>query len=422
MDKIRIQGGHALRGTVQISGSKNAALPVLISSLVSEGNCRFSNVPILQDIQTTFKLLESMGAVVDRSQFHSQNKVEISCKNIDKLEAPYELVKTMRASIVVLGPLLARFGYAKVSQPGGCAIGARPVDFHLKGLEKLGTEIELDAGYIIAKAKKLKGARVKFEFPSVGATENLMMAAALAQGETLLENSACEPEIQDLASVLRKMGVKIEGDGTPNIQIQGCSTLKGVDHEVMADRIEAGTYLAAGLATGGSVTALGIQPKDLESVLAKFEEAGALVKRAENSIEVISQGRPKPVKIVTEPFPGFPTDMQAQFMALCCFADGVSTISETIFENRFMHVPELQRMGADIWIRGNIATVTGKSILKAAPVMATDLRASASLIVAGLAAAGETTVDRIYHLDRGYEKLEQKLNQLGAVVHREKGN
>jgi UDP-N-acetylglucosamine 1-carboxyvinyltransferase len=327
----------------------------------------------------------------------------------------------MRASVVVLGPLLARFGKAKVSMPGGCAIGARPINFHLTGLEKLGAHIELEGGYVIASAKKLRGARVGFEFPSVGATENVMMAAVLAEGESVLENCAKEPEIIDLARTLRAMGAKLEGEGTEVIRIQGTPSLHGCDYEVMGDRIETGTFLAAGIATRGDVRVEGLAPEFLESVLLKFEDAGAQVIREKNAIRVKASGRPRSTDITTLPYPGFPTDMQAQFMSLMAVADGASLISETIFENRFMHVPELLRLGADITIRGNSAMIRGTESLIGAPVMATDLRASASLIIGGLCARGETTVNRIYHLDRGYEQMELKLAALGADIERVAG-
>lgn len=416
MDKMRIRGGRVLNGTVQASGAKNSALPILFSSLLSGEACHYRRVPNLQDIRTTLKLLEQLGVEVKDGL--TENRVTVQAQKLDTLEATYDLVRTMRASVVVLGPMLARFGRAKVSLPGGCAIGARPINFHLTGLERLGAEIDLQAGYVVASAKRLIGNRVSFEFPSVGATENILMAATLAKGESLLENCAQEPEIVDLACALRAMGAEIEGEGTETIRVQGKDSLHGCDHEIMGDRIEAGTFLAAGLMTGGSVAVEGLHWKHLESVLVKFEEAGAKVNRGEYRIEVIAQGRPQAADLTTLPFPGFPTDMQAQFMSLMTLADGASMISETIFENRFMHVPELVRMGADITIRGNTAVVKGVPRLIGAPVMATDLRASASLILCGLVAEGETTVSRIYHLDRGYESMEKKLSQLGADIQR----
>ena len=416
MDKMRIRGGRALHGKVQASGSKNASLPILISALLTEGQCDFKRVPNLQDIRTVLKLLQHMGVEVEDSL--SSNRVSLNAAKITSLDAPYELVRTMRASVVVLGPLLARFGRAKVSLPGGCAIGARPINFHLAGLERLGAKIELEGGYVIAEAKRLQGNRVPFEFPSVGATENLMMAAVLARGETVLENCAREPEIVDLARALRSMGAELTGEGTETIHIQGKDSLHGCDYEVMGDRIEVGTFLAGAFATQGSVTVEGLAPEFLESVLAKFEEAGARIERGPNRIGLVADGRPRAVDMTTQPYPGYPTDMQAQFMTLMTVAEGASVITETIFENRFMHVPELSRLGADITIRGNNALVRGKPGLIGAPLMATDLRASASLILGGLIASGETVVNRIYHLDRGYEKMEEKLRLLGADIER----
>lgn len=416
MDNLRIHGGISLQGSVQVSGSKNAALPILISSLLTDETCHYSRVPELQDIKTTEKLLAQLGAKC--SSDFSTNQFKVCTAAVSQLEAPYDLVRTMRASVVVLGPMLARFGQAKVSLPGGCAIGARPIDLHLMGLERLGASIELDEGYVIAKAKRLHGARIVFDFPSVGATENVLMAATLARGESVLENCAREPEIVDLARALRAMGAKIEGEGTEKILVQGQDRLQGLTYPIMGDRIEAGTYLAAALATGGAVKVEGIEPTDLDSVLVKFEECGGQVSRGPDWIEVKAPGGIRGTDLVTAPFPGFPTDMQAQLMALFCVASGASLITETIFENRFMHVPELQRLGADITIRGNSAMVRGVPELHGAPVMATDLRASASLIIAGLAAKGETRINRIYHLDRGYEHLELKLQKLGAMVSR----
>ena len=417
MDKIRVLGGVPLRGRVKVSGSKNAALPILISSLLTEEKCVFKKVPALQDVRTALKLLEHLGVQVS-SRLGEENTVELTAQTITGFEAPYDLVRTMRASVVVLGPLLARFGRAKVSLPGGCAIGARPINFHLTGLEKLGAEIELENGYVIASAKKLKGNRVAFEFPSVGATENIMMAAALAQGESVLENCAREPEIIDLALALKAMGAQIEGEGTETIRIQGKPSLKGCVYEVMGDRIEAGTFLAAGFATQGEVQVEGIKPEVLEALIVKLEEAGADIERGIDFIGIRGRNRPRATDITTLPYPGFPTDMQAQFMALMTVAEGASVITETIFENRFMHVSELSRLGADITIRGNSALVRGSETLQGAPLMATDLRASASLIIGGLCAQGETLIHRIYHLDRGYEKMEQKLVQLGARIER----
>jgi UDP-N-acetylglucosamine 1-carboxyvinyltransferase len=416
MDKIKIRGGIPLRGTVQVSGAKNAALPILIASLLTEEQCVFTRVPQLQDIHTILKLLSHFGTTVDSRL--SESEVRLQAKNIGVLEAPYDLVRTMRASVVVLGPLLARFGHAKVSMPGGCAIGARPINYHLAGLERLGANVELENGYVIVSAKKLRGNRVSFEFPSVGATQNLMMAAALAEGETLLENCAREPEIIDLANALIAMGAEIEGAGTEVIQIQGKKKLKGCNYEIMGDRIEAGTFLCAAFATMGDVQIQGINPEYLEAAIIKFEEAGAILVRESNGVSIINKQRPKSTDITTLPYPGFPTDMQAQFMAAMTVADGASLISETIFENRFMHVPELIRLGADISIRGNTAVVRGQDSLQGAQLMATDLRASASLIIGGLCANGESIVSRIYHLDRGYERMEEKLRSLGADIER----
>ncbi|MDR3607724.1 MAG: UDP-N-acetylglucosamine 1-carboxyvinyltransferase [Oligoflexia bacterium] len=422
MDKIRIRGGKALRGKVEISGSKNAALPVLIASLLTEKKCHFRRVPNLQDIRTTLKVLSHLGVSLGSESSLNQNQVELTAAipaSSDGFhEAPYDLVRTMRASVLVLGPLLARFGRAKVSLPGGCAIGARPINYHLFGLERLGAEIALEGGYVIARAKKLQGAKIVFEFPSVGATENVMMAAALARGESILENCAREPEIVDLARALRAMGLQIEGEGTETIRIQGRDSLNGCTHEIIGDRIEAGTFLAAGLGSGGSVEVMGIAPEFLEAVLVKFEEAGATVERKPDSIVITANGRPKATDIITQPYPGFPTDMQAQFMTVMTIAEGTSVITENIFENRFMHVPELSRLGAEITIRGNNAMVRGQAGLVGAPLMATDLRASASLVLGGLFARGETIVNRIYHLDRGYERMEEKLAGLGADIER----
>jgi len=418
MDQLIIQGGKALHGVVPVSGAKNAALPLLISSLLTGERCTWQRVPALQDIKTTVKLLKGMGAEVDWNE--QTGTVSISAARLTSREADYDLVRTMRASVVVLGPLLARFGEAKVSLPGGCAIGTRPIDLHLFGFERLGAEIELENGYVVARAKKLKGARIPFSFPSVGATENVLMAAVMAEGGTVMENCAREPEIVDLARALRAMGAEISGEGTETIRVKGVGGLKGCTHEVMPDRIEAGTYLAVGHATGGDVTVEGIDPDDLGVVLEKFEEAGATLRRGEKSIRLIANGRPVGSDITTQPFPGFPTDMQAQFMSVMTLAEGASVISETIFENRFMHVPELCRMGADITVRGNTAMVRGVAGLTGAPVMATDLRASASLVICALAAKGESRVRRIYHLDRGYEKIEEKLARLGGRVERQK--
>ncbi len=416
MDKIRIIGGKALQGVVQVSGAKNAALPILFSSLLTDEVCTYKRVPHLQDIQSTLVLLEHLGVkILNPLQEHT---LSLKAEGVKNSLAPYDLVRKMRASVLVLGPLLAKLGQAKVSLPGGCAIGARPIHYHLEGLEKLGAEIKLENGYVLAHCKKLRGARVKFSFPSVGATENIMMAAALADGETVIENCAKEPEITDLAQALRAMGAQIEGEGSAKIYIQGKRTLKGCTYEIVGDRIEAGTYLAAALATRGSVLVQGIRPESLEAVLIKFEKAGAQINRKEESIFLASPPKIKAVSLSTAPFPGFPTDMQAQFMAVMTLARGTSRIKETVFENRFMHIPELMRLGAEISISGNMARIKGVKNLIGAPLMATDLRASASLLIGGLCAQGETIVNRIYHLDRGYEEMERKLKALGAEIER----
>lgn len=417
MDKIVIQGGKKLNGKVKISGAKNAALPLLASSLLTAEENRFSHMPDLADIRTMCRLLSYLGCNIDQQK----NKVIISAKKIpEKGEAPYELVRTMRASVLVLGPLLARTGYARVSLPGGCAIGARPINFHLKALSEMGAEIDLQNGYVEAKAKKLKGAKVHFEEVTVTGTENIMMSAVLANGTSYLENAACEPEVVDLAQALKKMGAKIQGEGTPIIEIEGVKELHGIDYEVMPDRIEAGTFLMACAMTGGEIELGGVSSELLPSLIEKLKEAGLKISENEKGLSVKSLGKLKSVDISTKPYPGFPTDFQAQFMAMMCLAQGTSVIKENIFENRFMHVAELNRMGANISIDGNTAVVKGVKSLFGAPVMATDLRASASLILAGLAASGTTEVLRIYHLDRGYESIEKKLKTLGASIRRTK--
>jgi len=418
MEKLRIIGGKKLSGKVEISGAKNAALPILFASLLSPEKSRIRNIPLLADIHTTLKVLDALGMT---TLFHlDQHSIEIDGSTLHSIEAPYELVRTMRASVLVLGPLLARKGEARVSLPGGCAIGARPVDFHLSALEALGAKFEIEAGYIHGTAPAgLKGAIMKLPFPSVGATENALMAACLAEGESKIENAAREPEIIDLAHALCSMGAEISGAGTSGITIQGKKSLRGMDHSVAPDRVEAATFLCAGLITGGSVETTGITEDYLGSALQVLRSMGAKIECSSDSIRASSQGPLKPVEIETLPFPGFPTDMQAQFMALLTQAQGRSLIKETIFENRFMHVPELVRLGAKIKIQGNQASIEGPCSLTGATVMATDLRASASLILAGLAAKGETTIRRIYHLDRGYEQIEQKLSRLGAEIYRE---
>ncbi|MBP7881425.1 MAG: UDP-N-acetylglucosamine 1-carboxyvinyltransferase [Candidatus Methylopumilus sp.] len=419
MDKLVIQGGARLHGEVTISGAKNAALPILCAALLAETPLKLSSVPKLKDVGTTINLLQHMGVVVTRNA----DKVDLDASNIKILEAPYEMVKTMRASILVLGPLLARFGKARVSLPGGCAIGSRPVDLHIKGLQAMGANIHIEHGYIEASAehlpnKRLQGARYYMDLVTVTGTENLMMAAALAQGTTVLENAAKEPEVVDMADCLIKMGAKIKGAGTDVITIEGVEKLNGAEHQVVCDRIEAGTYMVAAAMTGGEVKLLNVSAHLLDAVIEKLREAGATVLSDANTITVKSDGKLKAVNIRTAPHPAFPTDMQAQFMALNTVASGVSKVTETIFENRFMHVQEMQRLGADIDIDGNTALVKGVSELEGATVMATDLRASASLVLAGLVAKGQTVIERIYHLDRGYEDLEEKFNALGANVKR----
>ena len=416
MQKIIVTGGARLEGEVRISGAKNAVLPILCATLLAEAPVRITNVPRLHDVLTTAKLLAGLGAGV----VHEGDAMTVDPRSVDSRVAPYELVKTMRASVLVLGPLLAKFGDAEVSLPGGCAIGSRPVDLHIKGLQALGAEISVDHGFIKARsAGRLKGARHVFELVSVGATENVLMAAALAEGTTVLENAAMEPEIVDLADCLNAMGAKIEGAGTARITIEGVEKLSACEHAVVADRIETGTFLVAAAMTGGRIVATHTRPDTLDAVLDKLREAGAEIETDGDRIVLDMHGkRPRAVNITTAPHPAFPTDMQAQFMALDCIADGVGVINETIFENRFMHVNELVRLGADIRVDGHTAVVRGSDALSGAPVMATDLRASASLILAGLVADGDTVIDRIYHLDRGYENIEAKLSALGASIRR----
>jgi UDP-N-acetylglucosamine 1-carboxyvinyltransferase len=416
MDKFVVAGNGPLDGAIDASGAKNAALPILCSALLSDEPLHVANVPKLWDINTTRKLLAQMGCTVEQPAAH---EMVVDAKPITTCVAPYELVRTMRASILVLGPLVAARGEAHVSLPGGCAIGARPVNLHLMGLEAMGAEITLEGGFIHAKARKLKGARIVLDTVTVTGTENLMMAAALADGETVLENAAREPEVVDLARCLRAMGAKIEGEGTTTIRVQGVSRLHAATHRVLPDRIETGSYLVAAVVTRGRVRVNKTDPAMLDAVLVKLQQSGAKIATGTDFIEVDMQGkRPDAVNIHTMPHPGFPTDMQAQFMALNCVADGVGVIKETIFENRFMHAVELMRLGADIQIEGNTAVVTGRERLQAAPIMATDLRASASLVIAALAADGETFIDRIYHMDRGYEDIEGKLSALGAKIKR----
>lgn len=416
MEKLAIRGGAQLDGEVTVSGAKNATLPILAAALLSDELVRIANVPHLRDVTTTIQLLGRMGVDVT---IHEPMEVEVNPATINEFHAPYDLVKTMRASILVLGPLLGKYGRADVSLPGGCAIGARPVDLHVKGLRALGADVRIDDGYIRARADRLQGGHVFFDAVSVTGTENLLMAAVLADGETVLENAAREPEVEDLANFLISMGAQISGAGTNRIVIQGVSRLHGTTYKVLPDRIEAGTFLVAAAITGGRVRLRRVTPLHLEAVLQKLREAGASVEAGDDWIELDMRGRAlQSVNLRTDPHPGFPTDMQAQFMALNCVANGTGTVTETIFENRFMHVPELQRMGAHIRLQGHTAIVRGVDRLRSAPVMATDLRASASLVIAALVAEGETVVDRIYHIDRGYECIEEKLRQMGADIRR----
>ena len=416
MDAFKIIGGQPLRGEVTISGAKNAALPILMTALLSETPVTFANVPKLNDIETTIKLLSEFGA---KCHWLTEDSLMIDASSIDHCRASYELVKTMRASILVLGPLLARFGHAEVSLPGGCAIGARPVNLHIQGLKLMGADIDVENGYIIARnTGRLKGANIFMDTVSVTGTENLMMAAALADGITVIENAAREPEIVDLANCLNSMGAKVLGAGTDTLTITGVEKLQGEHYSVMPDRIETGTFLVAAAATQGKVKCLKTDPKALDAVLSKLQEAGAVITAGDDWIALEMTKKPKAVNIRTAPHPAFPTDMQAQFVALNAIADGMATTTETIFENRFMHVPELQRMGANIRLEGNTAISTGVEQLNGAQVMATDLRASASLVIAGLVASTETQVDRIYHIDRGYQKIEDKLQALGANITR----
>lgn len=416
MDAFKINGGNPLRGEVVISGAKNAALPILMSALLSKTPVTFHNVPKLNDIETTIKLLNQLGA---KAQWISDNSIMIDASTIDHCKASYELVKTMRASILVLGPLLARFGHAEVSLPGGCAIGARPVNLHIHGLKLMGADINVENGYINAKnSGRLSGATIFMDTVSVTGTENLMMAAALAEGTTIIENAAREPEIVDLANCLNSMGAKVTGAGADTLVIEGVAELTGSEYSVMPDRIETGTFLVAAAVTQGKVKCLNTDPKALDAVISKLQEAGAIVETGIDWIELTMDKRPKAVNIRTAPHPAFPTDMQAQFVTLNVIAEGMATTTETIFENRFMHVPELQRMGADISLEGNVAISRGVDTLTGAQVMATDLRASASLVIAGLIATTETQVDRIYHIDRGYQHIEDKLTKLGADIKR----
>jgi UDP-N-acetylglucosamine 1-carboxyvinyltransferase len=424
MDKLLIKGGRALHGDVVISGAKNAALPMLCAALLTPEKVVLRNLPDLQDVRTMLKLLQEMGVEVNFPDAQNRTVVELQARHIEKAQATYEMVKTMRASILVLGPLLARFGNARVSLPGGCAIGARPVDQHIKGMQKMGAQMQIQHGYIQANAAKdtnrLHGAHILTDMITVTGTENLLMAAVLAEGTTYLENAAREPEVTDLANLLNQMGAKISGIGTDHLVIQGVTELHGADYSIIADRIETGTFLCAVAATGGEITIHDCRPDTLDAVLTKLTEAGLQMKMGPTTIHAVMKDRPKAVSFRTSEYPAFPTDMQAQFMAINTIAKGNSRVTETIFENRFMHVQEMNRLGAQIGIEGNTALIDGVEHLSGAIVMATDLRASASLVIAGLVASGETLVDRIYHLDRGYDRMERKLSALGADIVRVK--
>jgi UDP-N-acetylglucosamine 1-carboxyvinyltransferase len=418
MDKFIIRGGNPLLGTVRISGAKNAALPCMAAALLTEEPVILENIPQVRDIETTRKLLSAMGGEVELGYGRAHHRTTICCGRLEKPEAAYELVKTMRASTLVLGPLVARCGIARVSLPGGCAIGARPIDLHIKGLERLGAAITQEHGYVVARAERLKGGHVVFDKITVTGTEDLLMAATLADGETLMENCAREPEVADLAALLVKMGANIEGAGTSTIRVRGVERLGGARHRIIPDRIEAGTFAVAAALTGGDVMVAGCDPRHLTAVLQKLEEVGVSVRQNGDSVRVTGNGRFKPADVNTEEYPGFATDMQAQYMALATQADGTSIVTENIFENRFMHAQELVRMGANIKIEGRRAIVRGKTPLSAAAVLASDLRASASLVLAALVADGETIIDRVYHIDRGYERIEEKLRGLGAEIKR----
>jgi len=418
VDKIVIEGGKPLRGEVRISGAKNAALPIMAASLLTEGWNTFHNMPDLMDIRTTRKLLQSLGVVIEGTA----ETIRLNAGNISNFEASYDLVKTMRASILVLGPLVARLGIARVSLPGGCAIGARPVNLHIKALQDMGAEVALKDGYVEARAKKLKGTTLYFDIATVGGTENIMMAAALADGVTLLKNAAREPEIINLAEVLNGMGARISGAGTDEIRVEGVERLHPVEAEIIPDRIEAGTFMIAAGITGGEIRVMGCYPPHLDALIEKLRDAGMMIEPIDGGLRAAGDGRIRSVDVKTLPHPGFPTDLQAQMMSMMAVAEGLSVITETVFENRFMHVGELMRMGADIQIQGSSAIVKGVSSLKGAPVMATDLRASASLVLAGLAARGTTELSRVYHLDRGYQDLEKKFSALGADIKRISGS
>jgi UDP-N-acetylglucosamine 1-carboxyvinyltransferase len=418
MDKLVIRGGNPLLGTIRVSGAKNAALPAMAAALLTEEPVVLENIPQVRDIETTRKLLAAMGAEVELGYGRAQHRTTICCRNLASPEASYELVKTMRASTLVLGPLVARYGRARVSLPGGCAIGARPIDLHIKGLERLGAQITQEHGYVEASAKRLRGAEIVFDKITVTGTEDLLMAAALAEGESIMQNCAREPEVADLADLLNKMGARIEGAGTPTIRIQGVERLHGARHRIIPDRIEAGTFIVAGALTGGDLNIVGCDPNHLTAVLQKLQETGVKIAHNHDSIRVVGHGDLRGSDMVTEEHPGFPTDMQAQYMALATQAEGTSVITENIFENRFMHAQELVRMGANIKIEGRRAIVRGKTELSAAAVLASDLRASASLVIAALVADGETIIDRVYHIDRGYEHIEEKLRGVGAQIRR----
>ncbi|MGC2108860.1 MAG: UDP-N-acetylglucosamine 1-carboxyvinyltransferase [Candidatus Korobacteraceae bacterium] len=418
MDKLVVRGGNPLLGTVRISGAKNAALPAMAAALLTDETVILENVPQVRDIETERKLLAAMGAEVELGYGRAQHRTTICCRDLVKPEASYDLVKTMRASTLVLGPLVARMGHARVSLPGGCAIGARPIDLHLKGLEKLGARIKQEHGYIEARANYLKGAHVVFEKITVTGTEDLLMAATLAEGETILENCAREPEVTDLAMLLNKMGAQIDGAGTHTIRIRGVGKLHGARHRIIPDRIEAGTFLIAAALTGGDLLVSNCEPLHLNALLQKLEECGVEVRPNGDSIRVVSNGPLKAADVITEEYPGFPTDMQAQYMALATQAEGSSVVTENIFENRFMHAQELVRMGANVKIEGSRAIVRGRTPLSGAAVLASDLRASASLVIAALVADGETIIDRVYHIDRGYEHIEEKLRGVGAQIRR----
>ena len=418
MDKLVIRGGNALVGTVRVSGAKNAALPAMAAALLTEDTVILENIPQVRDIVTERNLLSAMGAEVELGYGRAQHRTTISCRNLVNAEASYDLVKTMRASTLVLGPLVARLGHARVSLPGGCAIGARPIDLHLKGLEALGAVIAQEHGYIEARTHRLKGALIAFDKITVTGTEDILMAATLAEGETILENCACEPEVVDLAELLIKMGAHIEGAGTRTIRVRGVAKLNGARHRIIPDRIEAGTFIVAAALTGGDLTVANCEPEHVDALLSKLRDCGVQVQTNADSVRVTNNGPLQSADVATEEYPGFPTDMQAQYMALATQAGGASTITENIFENRFMHALELVRMGADIKVEGHRAIVHGKTPLSGAAVLASDLRASASLVLAALVADGETIIDRVYHIDRGYERIEEKLRSVGAQIRR----